>query len=77
MSLVPIYRVSASTTDFSIGEPSTVGEASPYTMTVQIFFPRTYELRRMVGPLPAPQDEDDVATTDPLLHPWGGGVGKK
>jgi len=39
------------------------GEASPYTMTVHIFFSRTYELRRMAGPLPAPLDEDDIATT--------------
>jgi hypothetical protein len=58
-------RVSASTTDFSVGEPPAVGEgeASPYTMTVHIFFSRTYELRRMAGPLPAPLDEDDIATT--------------
>ena len=34
-------RVSASKTDFSVGEPPAVGEASPYTMTVQIFFSRT------------------------------------
>ncbi|KAK1628803.1 hypothetical protein QYE76_003118 [Lolium multiflorum] len=58
-------RVSASTTDFSVGEPPAVGEgeASPYTMTVHIFFSRTYELRRMAGPLPAPLDEDDITTT--------------
>jgi hypothetical protein len=57
--------VSASTTDFSVGEPPAVGEgeASPYTMTVHIFFSRTYELRRMAGPLPAPLDEDDITTT--------------
>lgn len=60
-------RVSASMTDFSVGEPPAVGEgegeASPYTMTVHIFFSRTYELRRMAGPLPAPLDEDDITTT--------------
>lgn len=56
-------RVSASTTDFSIGVPPAGDEASPYTMTLKIFFSRTYELRRMAGSLPAPLDEDDVATT--------------
>jgi hypothetical protein len=45
-----------------------MGEASPYSMIVQIFFSRTYELRRMVVPLPVSLDVDDVATT-----PLGGG----
>ena len=34
-------RVSATTTNFSIGEPSDVDEAFPYTMTLKIFFSRT------------------------------------
>ena len=57
------YRVSASMTYFSIGVPPARDEASPCTMTLKIFFLRTYELRRMAGSLPAPLDEDDVATT--------------
>ena len=39
------------------------GQGVPYTMTVHIFFSRTYELRRMAGPLPAPLYEDDITTT--------------
>ena len=57
------YRVSASTTHFSVGVPPGGDEPSPYTMTLKIFFSRTYELRRMAGSLPAPLDEDDVAAT--------------
>ena len=57
------YHVSASTTHFSVGVPLGGDEPSPYTMTLKIFFSRTYELRRMAGSLPAPLDEDDVAAT--------------
>ena len=56
-------RMSAATTKFSTGEPPVVDEALPYTMTLQIFFSRTYELRRMPGSFPAPLEEDDIAST--------------
>jgi hypothetical protein len=55
--------MSATKADFSIGKPPVVDQASPYTITLKIFFSRMYELRRMPGSLPVRLEEDDVATT--------------
>jgi hypothetical protein len=56
-------RMSTTMGAFSIREPPVVDQAWSYTMTLKIFFSRTYELRRMPGSLPVPLEEYDVATT--------------
>jgi hypothetical protein len=57
------FRMSATTAYFSISKLPVLDQASPYTMTLKIFFSRMYELRRMAGFLPVPLEGDDVATT--------------